>query len=145
MLSPVSHALDTAAADIYKVEPYVVAADIYGAAPHVGRGGWTWYTGSSGWLFRVGLESVLGCTLENGDTLVVAPRIPDDWPEFHVHYNLPGGGACHVAVRNPNGSAVKVIGVTLDGVPLNIADGVARIPLVRDGGSHAVDIVLGSA
>ncbi|GGY58857.1 GH36-type glycosyl hydrolase domain-containing protein [Pseudoduganella albidiflava] len=145
MLSPVSHALDQAAADRYKVEPYVVAADIYGAAPHVGRGGWTWYTGSAGWLFRVGLESVLGCTFEDGDTLVVAPRIPDDWPEFHVHYRLPDGDAYHVAVRNPNGSAAKVIGVTLDGVPLNLADGAARIPLMRDGGSHAVEIVLGSA
>ncbi|GGX91570.1 glycosyl transferase [Massilia dura] len=145
MLSPVSHALDKAAADIYKVEPYVIAADVYGAAPHVGRGGWTWYTGSSGWMFRVGLESVLGFTIENGDTLVVAPRIPDDWPEFHVHYNLPGGGSCNVAVRSPNGTAAKVIAATLDGVQLNIADGVARIPLLRDGGPHGVDILLGGA
>ncbi|WP_338771634.1 hypothetical protein [Massilia sp. METH4] len=145
MLSPVSHALDTAAADVYKVEPYVVAADVYGAAPHVGRGGWTWYTGSAGWLFRVGLESVLGITLEGGDTLVVAPRIPDDWPEFHVHYTLPGGGSYHLAVRNPHGAAAKVIGVTLDGLPLNIVDGVARIPLLQDGGPHGVDILLGGA
>jgi cellobiose phosphorylase len=145
MLSPVSHALDKAAADVYKVEPYVVAADVYGAAPHVGRGGWTWYTGSAGWLFRVGLESVLGFTIENGDTLVVAPRIPDDWPEFHVHYRLPGGGSYDVTVRNPNGTAATVIGVTLDGLPLNIVDGVARIPLVPDGGPHGVDILLGGA
>jgi cyclic beta-1,2-glucan synthetase len=145
MLSPVSHARDTAAADVYKVEPYVVAADVYGAAPHVGRGGWTWYTGSAGWMFRVGLESVLGCTIEGGDTLVVAPRIPDDWPEFHVHYALPGGGSYDVSVRNPNGTAAKVIGVTLDGVPLNIVDGAARIPLMRDGGPHGVDILLGGA
>ncbi|QBE67114.1 glycosyl transferase [Pseudoduganella lutea] len=145
MLSPVSHALDRAAADVYQVEPYVVAADVYGAAPHVGRGGWTWYTGSAGWMFRVGLESVLGCTIENGDTLVVAPRIPDDWPEFHVHYALPDGGSYDIAVRNPNGTAAKVIDVTLDGLPLNIVDGVARIPLVKDGGPHGVDILLGGA
>jgi cyclic beta-1,2-glucan synthetase len=145
MLSPVSHTLDRASADVYKVEPYVVAADIYGAAPHVGRGGWTWYTGSAGWLFRVALESVLGCTIENGDTLVVAPRVPDDWPEFHVHYELPGGGAYDIAVRNPNGSAAKVIDATVDGLPVQVVDGVARIPIVRDGGPHGVDILLGGA
>jgi cyclic beta-1,2-glucan synthetase len=118
---------------------------VYGAAPHVGRGGWTWYTGSSGWLFRVGLESVLGCTIEDGDTLVIAPRVPDDWPEFAVHLTLPGAGTYDVTVRNPNGSAAKVIDIAVDGVPLHPVDGSARIPLLRDGAAHAVDIVLGSA
>ncbi|WP_158206815.1 GH36-type glycosyl hydrolase domain-containing protein [Pseudoduganella flava] len=145
MLSPVTHARDEAAANVYKVEPYVVAADVYGAEPHVGRGGWTWYTGSSGWLFRVGLESVLGCTIEDGDTLVVAPRVPDDWPEFTVHLQLPAGCTYDVTVRNPNGTAAKVIDIAVDGVPLHPADGTARIPLLRDGKAHAVEIVLGSA
>ncbi len=144
MLSPVSHALDPAAVAVYQVEPYVIAADIYGAAPHVGRGGWTWYTGSSGWMFRVGVESVLGFTIEGGATLVIAPRIPDDWPEFHIHYNVPGGGSYDITVRNPNGSANKVVDVTVDGFPLQAVDGTARIPLVRDGGPHGVDIVLGA-
>ncbi|HEX8605963.1 MAG TPA: hypothetical protein VF774_25195, partial [Pseudoduganella sp.] len=144
-LSPVSHALDKAAADIYKVEPYVTAADVRGAAPHTGHGGWTWTTGSAGCMFRAGLESVLGFTIEKGGTLVVAPCIPDDWPELRVRYQLPDGGSYNVSMRNPNGTAAKVINATLDGVALNIADGVARIPLLRDGGLHGVDILLGGA
>lgn len=144
-LSPVSHALDRAAADIYQVEPYVSAAHVHGAAPHTGRGGGTWHTGSAGRMFRAGLESVLGLTIEHGDTLVVAPCIPDDWPGFHVHRKVPGGGSYDVSVRNPNGTAAKVIAAALDGVPLNIADGVARVPLLKDGGPHRVDILLGGA
>src|SRR5207253_731833 len=76
MLTPVHHSRDRAAADVYKVEPYVVAADVYGAPPHVGRGGWTWYTGSAGWLYRLALEAVLGIQLENGERLRVKPCIP---------------------------------------------------------------------
>ncbi|TWI65252.1 cyclic beta-1,2-glucan synthetase [Pseudoduganella lurida] len=143
MLSPVSHALDPAAVAVYQVEPYVIAADIYGTAPHVGRGGWTWYTGSSGWMFRVGLESVLGFTIEDGTTLVIAPRVPDDWPEFRIHYNAPGGGSYDIVVRNPAGSAARVVAVTMDGAPLQPVDCRARIPLTGDGGAHVIDIVLG--
>ena len=65
-----------------RVEPYVVAADVYGEPPHTGRGGWTWYTGSAGWMYRICLESVLGLTLAGGDELRVAPCIPDAWPGF---------------------------------------------------------------
>ncbi len=77
MLTPVWHGGSAERAATYQVEPYVVAADLYGVAPHVGRGGWTWYTGSSGWMLRVALESLLGFTLEGGHTLVLRPRIPD--------------------------------------------------------------------
>src|SRR5207244_4039409 len=78
------HAHTRDGVDVYRVEPYVGVADIYGVPPHVGRGGWTWYTGSAGWMFRVALESVLGVTLEGGDTLRVAPCIPDTWSGFKV-------------------------------------------------------------
>jgi cyclic beta-1,2-glucan synthetase len=144
MLSPVSHALDPAAVAVYQVEPYVIAADIYGEAPHVGRGGWTWYTGSSGWMYRVGLESVLGFGIENGDTIVLAPRIPNDWPEFSIRYRLPdGGGNYEIVVRNPQRSAGAVHDASLDGVALAVENGVARIPVRRDGGEHRVELVLG--
>jgi cyclic beta-1,2-glucan synthetase len=144
MLSPVSHALDPAAVAVYQVEPYVIAADIYGEAPHVGRGGWTWYTGSSGWMYRVGLESVLGFGIENGDTIVMAPRVPDDWPEFSIRYRLPdGGGSYEIVVRNPQRSAGAVRAASLDGVALPLENGVARVPVRRDGGDHRVELVLG--
>src|SRR5262249_48863061 len=80
MLSPVSHAADAERARRYKTEPYVVAADVYGVAPHVGRGGWTWYTGSSGWMYRVALESILGVRLEPSRTLGGKACIPHDSP-----------------------------------------------------------------
>jgi cyclic beta-1,2-glucan synthetase len=144
MLSPVTHARDMAAVAVYQVEPYVIAADVYGEAPHVGRGGWTWYTGSSGWMYRVGLESVLGFTIEGGDTIVMAPRIPDDWPEFSIRHQLPdGGGSYEIKVLNPGRSAKDVVSVTLDGTALAADDGVARIPLLRDGAVHRVELVLG--
>ncbi|NVM74870.1 cyclic beta-1,2-glucan synthetase [Duganella sp. SG902] len=143
MLSPVSHALDAAAVAVYQVEPYVIAADVYGEAPHVGRGGWTWYTGSSGWMFRVGLESVLGFRIEDGNHIVLAPRVPDDWPEFSIRYAAPDGGQYHIVARNPQGSAQRVVGVTVDGQPLAPQDGVARIPLRGGGGTHHIEVLLG--
>jgi len=124
MLTPVHHSRDRAAADVYKVEPYVVAADVYSEHPHVGRGGWTWYTGSAGWLYRIALESVLGVQLENGERLRVKPCIPDDWPRFMVRYRLP-----HAKTRY--------------GRPGLLGDGAATIPLLRDGQVHCVRIVLG--
>src|SRR5262249_51985330 len=116
MLTPVHHALDRAKADVYKVEPYVVAADIYGAPPHVGRGGRTSYTGSAAWLYRVALESVLGFTIENGNTLRLSPRVPDEWPGFTVRYRLPDGKTRYeIAVENPGGKADNVVSVLVDG------------------------------
>ena len=144
MLSPVTHARDAAAVAVYQVEPYVIAADVYGEAPHVGRGGWTWYTGSSGWMYRVGLESVLGFSIEGGDTIVMAPRIPDEWPEFSIRHQLPDdGGSYEITVLNPGHSARDVVSVTLDGTALAADDGVARIPLLRDGAVHRVELILG--
>jgi cyclic beta-1,2-glucan synthetase len=145
LLNPVLHAATPAQAARYMVEPYVVAADVYGAPPHVGRGGWTWYTGSSGWLQRVALESVLGLRTEGGDTLVVAPCIPDRWPGFRVTWRLPGDGTTYeVEVMNPSGCSRTVVAATLDGVPVAPRDGQARLPLRRDGGRHLVTVTLGT-
>ncbi|MBK8165102.1 MAG: glycosyl transferase [bacterium] len=145
LLNPVLHAATPAQVSRYKVEPYVVAADVYGAAPHVGRGGWTWYTGSSGWLQRVALESVLGLRTRGGDTLVVAPCIPDGWPGFRLTWRLPGDGTTYeVDVRNPSGCSRAVVAATVDGVNLAPRDGQAHLPLHRDGGRHVVTVTLGS-
>jgi cyclic beta-1,2-glucan synthetase len=129
----------------YQVEPYVVAADVYGVAPHVGRGGWTWYTGSSGWMYRVALESVLGVRMEGGQKLVVRPCIPDDWQGFTMSWTLPGTDGTHVqvVVRNPHGRAATVVAARYDGRPVRISDGEARVPLLRDGQRHVLEVELG--
>src|SRR5438270_4630498 len=85
MINPVNHARTPEGAATYLVEPYVVAADIYALAPHTGRGGWTWYTGSAGWMYRLVVESLLGLKLEV-DRLSFAPCLPPQWTEFAVRY-----------------------------------------------------------
>jgi cellobiose phosphorylase len=87
MLSPINHAADSTGVETYKVEPYVVPADIYSIPPHTGRGGWTWYTGASGWMYRLVVETLLGLHLE-GEQLHLLPRVPDDWPSYTVHYRF---------------------------------------------------------
>ncbi len=138
MLSPVRHTRDTAAADRYKTEPYVVAADVYSVAPHVGRGGWTWYTGSAGWTFRVAVESILGFGIEDGDTLTLAPRIPDDWPGFSLRYRRPDeGGTVEIEVTRGSEAAA-----TFDGEPVVVRDGAVRVPLPDDGATHRLALML---
>jgi cellobiose phosphorylase len=145
MLSPVSHARTAADAALYKVEPYVVAADVYGEPPHVGRGGWTWYTGSAGWMYRVALESVLGFRLQGGDTLVLRPCLPDRWGEVRIKYRVPGEATRYdIRVRNREGRAERVVEAALDGASIPVEDGGARVPVSHDGRAHRVEIVLGS-
>jgi cyclic beta-1,2-glucan synthetase len=144
LLDPVRHAGDPQRVATYRVEPYVVAADVYGAPPHVGRGGWTWYTGSAGWMYRVAVEDLLGVRMREGRELVVDPCIPDGWPGFSIALRLPGDGTRYeLRVRNPSGRAAAVTEATLDGARLPVRGGVGRIPLVRDGGLHRVELVLG--
>jgi N,N'-diacetylchitobiose phosphorylase len=127
---------------VYQVEPYVVAADVYGEPPHVGRGGWTWYTGSAGWMYRVAVESLLGLALEGGTALRVRPAIPDAWPGFRATLRLADGTRWTVDVVR-EGPGARVLAVRVDGRSTAVdADG-ARVPLVRDGGAHAARVVLG--
>ncbi|HUI27540.1 MAG TPA: hypothetical protein VL403_15770, partial [Candidatus Kryptonia bacterium] len=143
-LGPIHHASTSAQVAVYQVEPYVVAADIYGVAPHVGRGGWTWYTGSAGWMYRVGIEAVLGLRLEGGTSLYIQPCVPDDWPEFRATFRLPDGTTCYdIVVRNPTGNTSTVREVTIDGGRGRVMAGAARVPLVRDGSAHHVEVTLG--
>ena len=96
MINPVNHARSPEGMATYKVEPYVVAADVYALSPHTGRGGWTWYTGSAGWMYRLIVESLLGLRLEV-DKLHFAPCLPADWKAFKVHYRYRGT-VYHIAV-----------------------------------------------
>jgi cellobiose phosphorylase len=131
MINPVNHADSAAAIAAYKVEPYVVAADVYAVAPHTGRGGWTWYTGSAGWLYRLIVESLLGLKLEV-DKLRFAPCLPADWETFKLHYRYRQT-LYHIVVLQTSDDKA---GVTVDGVEQE--DDV--IPLVDDCKEHAVEI-----
>jgi cyclic beta-1,2-glucan synthetase len=139
MLNPINHANTRAAILRYKVEPYVACADVYSMPPHVGRGGWTWYTGSAGWMYCAGLEWILGFRLR-GKTLLIDPCIPRKWPGFEIVYRH-GSTRYEVAVGNPRGVSRGATSVTLDGKPL--AQRPAQIELADDGVTHRVQIILG--
>src|SRR5690606_4900718 len=97
LLNPINHSRTPEEAERYKVEPYVVAADVYSVAPHAGRGGWTWYTGSAGWMYRAGIEGLLGIRRE-GATLVIDPCIPADWPGFEATVRI-ASTRCDIVVE----------------------------------------------
>jgi cyclic beta-1,2-glucan synthetase len=137
ILNPIRHAMTPEAAARYRVEPYVVAADVYGAPPHTGRGGWTWYTGSAAWLYRAALEAMLGFRVR-GDALEMAPCVPRRWRKFELTYRR-GSTGYHVTVVNPDGVERGVKEVSLDGQAL----GGTAVPLADDGGRHEVRVVMG--
>ena len=136
MINPVTHSATSEAVAKYKVEPYVVAADVYTAEGHLGRGGWTWYTGSASWMYRVGLEAILGFT-KRGETLEMDPCIPAGWPEFSMTYRH-GSSTYAISVRNPHGAQKGVESTMLDGAPVT-----GPVPLVDDGQPHEVIVTLG--
>lgn len=131
MINPVSHALDADAIDIYKVEPYVLAADVYAVAPHVGRGGWTWYTGSAGWMYRLLTESLLGLR-RHGKTLHVEPCIPRDWPGYSMQYRF-GGSAYRIEVEQVDGGDASLV---VD----DVAQPALAFALVDDRSIHQVKV-----
>jgi cyclic beta-1,2-glucan synthetase len=136
LLNPVNHARTPMEVDRYKVEPYVVAADVYSVAPHTGRGGWTWYTGSAGWMYRAGVEGILGICRE-GDFLVVDPCIPDKWPGFEATVTMH---STRYEVRVESADERGVMRAVLDGASVECGDGRVRVPL--DAGSHKLVISL---
>jgi cyclic beta-1,2-glucan synthetase len=144
ILNPIHHSGTADAVARYKVEPYAACADVYSVAPHVGRGGWTWYTGSAGWLYRAGLEAILGFRL-HGNTLVIDPCLPTSWPRYEIVFRRRGTGNTitryEIAVENPRRVGRGVVRSMLDGV--EIAKGIAGIPLVDDGQIHQVRIEIG--
>ena len=134
MLNPLTHAGTPEEVEIYKVEPYVVAADVYTAEGHVGRGGWTWYTGSASWMYRVGLEGILGFR-KRGETLFIDSRAPARWREYSIEYRY-GRSLYRISVEAIGEAAADGPAIVLDGRPLTGPG----IPLVDDGGRHAVSI-----
>jgi cellobiose phosphorylase len=133
MINPVNHAKSSEAIATYKVEPYVVAADVYAFPPHTGRGGWTWYTGSAAWMYRLIVESLLGLRRE-GNKLCFLPRIPADWDGFRVHYRYRKTTYRIAILRTQTGEGeMKVI---VDGVEQSEK----AIPLIDDGKEHKVEV-----
>jgi len=137
LLNPINHARTPADVARYQVEPYVIAADVYTHAAHVGRGGWTWYTGSASWMYRAGLESILGIE-RRGGTLAVNPCIPFAWGGFSVVLRF-GGSRYEIAVENPEHRCRGVALAELDGVGVDPG----AIPLRDDGRTHRVRAVIG--
>jgi cyclic beta-1,2-glucan synthetase len=137
MLNPLTHAGTPAGVATYKVEPYVVAADVYTAAGQLGRGGWTWYTGSASWMYRVALETLLGFT-KRGDTLSFAPCLPSGWQGYDIAYRY-GGAEYRITVALIDVAQGAEPAVVLDGRRL----AVPVIPLVDDGVVHVVHVAVG--
>jgi len=123
MINPINHARSPKEIAIYKAEPYVAAADVYAAPPHIGRGGWTWYTGSAGWMYRLIMESLLGLQLET-DKLHFEPCLPEEWDAFKVHYRYRKT-LYHITVlqrRDSSGASVTVDGIEQSGKTLSLVD-----------------------
>jgi cyclic beta-1,2-glucan synthetase len=139
LLNPINHTATRAGIYRYKVEPYVVCADVYSAESHVGRGGWTWYTGSAGWMYRTATEGILGIHLR-GNILSIDPCIPRTWPGFEITYKR-GASRYHIAVENPNSVCRGVVHCWLDGKELSRKQ--CDIGLVDDGTYHHVRVRLG--
>ena len=136
MLSPIHHTETPADVARYRVEPYVVAADVYAARGHEGAGGWTWYTGSAAWMYRIALERILGVRRVAGG-LHLSPAAPSGWSRFEITYRH-GSAAYHIVVHNPSGAPGIVKRVSLDGAWLPSA----IVPLADDARDHAVEVTI---
>ncbi|MDQ6973120.1 MAG: protein ndvB, partial [Mariprofundaceae bacterium] len=143
MLNPIHRGSEPEAIERYKVEPYVMSADIYGAPPHTGRGGWTWYTGAAGWMYRLSIETLLGLHLE-ANHLRIAPCVPADWESYNVHYRFRET-VYHIIIKRAGNKSDEVSSVTIDGAVLHEAcrDGAGWIPLIDDYMEHQIEVDLG--
>ncbi|MCC6823471.1 MAG: hypothetical protein IT579_22325, partial [Verrucomicrobia subdivision 3 bacterium] len=137
LLNPVHHGATPKQIATYKVEPYVVAADVYAVAPHTGRGGWTWYTGSAGWMYRLLIETLLGVNLE-GDQLRLAPRLPKSWKTYKIHYRYRQT-VYHITINRRLGDLLAAHQLFLDGKEL----AGETVPLVDDRREHFVEMKVG--
>jgi cyclic beta-1,2-glucan synthetase len=138
LLNPVNHARTPADVARYRGEPYVVAGDVCAHPDHAGQAGWTWYTGAAGWLYRAGLESILGLR-RHGETFELAPCIPAGWPGFSISWRV-GETRYEIEVTNPERRCRGVVTADLDGVAVNPS----AVPLVEDGALHRLRVVLGA-
>jgi cyclic beta-1,2-glucan synthetase len=139
ILNPINRASTRAGAYRYKVEPYVMAADVYAELPHVGRGGWTWYTGAAGWMYRAGMEWLLGFRLR-GAVLHLDPCIPRAWRRYEITFRYHAS-RYHITVENPSGVTRGIASVEVDGIPL--PPGSRSLSLSDDGATRRVRVLLG--
>jgi cyclic beta-1,2-glucan synthetase len=137
MINPINHMRTPAGLDRYRAEPYAVAADVYAHPMHLGRGGWTWYTGSAGWMYRAAIEGLLGLR-RSGDTFRMEPSIPAMWPKFSIQWRV-GQTRYHITVVNPDHRCGGVRSASLDGTDVEPE----AIPLLQDGKTHDVIVELG--
>jgi cyclic beta-1,2-glucan synthetase len=137
MLNPANHTRTPGDVERYRVEPYVVAADVYAHPAHVGRGGWTWYTGSAGWMYQTAVGALLGLQ-RRGRTFAIDPCIPAMWPGYTMDWRI-GRTRYHILVANPEHRCRGVRWAMLDGKTVDAQ----AIPLVDDGDTHEVTIELG--
>jgi cyclic beta-1,2-glucan synthetase len=140
LLNPINHSNSRTGLRRYKVEPYVMAADVYAAPQHIGRGGWTWYTGAAGWMYQAGLEAMLGFR-KQGNLLLLSPCIPVAWPAYEISFRF-ASSRYEIRVRNPDSVSSGVVLALLDGVPL-ATTGSISVPLADDGATHSLAITLG--
>ncbi len=139
MLNPINHGLNKEAVEKYKVEPYVLAADVYSQAPYVGRGGWTWYTGSCGWMYRAGIEAILGFYKE-GDSVYLKPCIPPDWKIFKMTYRHTDKTIYEISYQSVNDRPANKVEIVIDGKQGETLD---RFLLIDDGKIHQVQVKFG--
>ena len=137
-LNPINHARTRTSIHQYKVEPYVACGDVYSEPAHIGRGGWTWYTGSAGWMYRAGLEWILGFRLR-GATLLIDPCVPKSWRHFEIVFRYHSS-RYDIVVENPHGVSRGVARVELDGKLLQ--GNPLLVPLLKDGAKHRVRVIL---
>jgi cellobiose phosphorylase len=137
LINPINHSRTNIEYSRYKAEPYVMAADVYAVYPNAGRGGWTWYTGAAGWMYRAGIEYLLGLR-KHGDILYIKPCIPKKWQGFKVSYRN-GNTVYEIEVHNPHEIDTGVVQVTVDG---RVCDD-GGVHLADDGGRHSVEVTMG--
>jgi cyclic beta-1,2-glucan synthetase len=139
MVNPINHTRSAEAIERYRAEPFAVAADVYAHPMHVGRGGWTWYTGSAGWMYQTAIEGLLGLR-RHGEVFSVDPTIPATWPRYTMEWRV-GQTLYRITVLNPDNQVHGVRLADVDGTPVDAH----AIPIVEDGGVHEVTIVMGAA
>ena len=138
LINPINHTRSLLDISTYKGEPYVMAADVYAIPPHTGRGGWTWYTGSASWMYRVGIGEILGFN-KIGNCLIINPCIPEDWHGFDITYRF-GNSQYKIEIKNPQMVQKGVMSITLDGLKLKTQS----IPLKDDGEVHYIVVTMGT-
>lgn len=136
MINPIEHSRTKEEVQKYKVEPYVIAADVYGVGNLVGRGGWTWYTGSSSWMYKAGIEYILGLKIEKG-VLKIEPCIPRDWKEYTMRYRYKTS-IYNIKVKNNNGKNVGVEKFIFNGKEFEKKE----VKLLDNGNINEIEIIM---